>query len=223
MAVSNPRNGHPISCALTETEIGGTLGHPRRRAGGIDRGECQGADAVMESDESLMEAAGRGDLAAFERLVRRHQTTAWKIALRLLGNAADAEEIAQEAFLRLLEAAPRYRPQARFTTFLYRITSRLCIDHLRRRPPPAADSPEPVGHSPAPPEAALRRERDQAIAQALAVLPPRQRLVIVLRYFEGLAGEEIAEIAGTNPKAVERLLARGRTALEAILRPLIEP
>ena len=184
--------------------------------------ECQGADAVMESDETLMEAAGRGELAAFERLVRRHQATAWRMALRLLGNAADAEDVAQDALLRLLDAAPRYRPEARFTTYLYRIVSRLCLDRLRRRPPPA-ELPEAVEASPTPPEAALYRERDQAVAAALAALPPRQRLVIVLRYFEGLAGAEIAEIAGTSPKAVERLLARGRTTLEVSLRPLIEP
>ena len=172
----------------------------------------------MATDENLMLAAARGDTAAFEQLVLRHQSSAWNAAYRFLGDAAEAEDVAQQAFLNILEAAGRYEPSASFRTYLYRIVTRLCIDRSRKKQPAYTDD-LPVRAAPAssPAEAVERRERDEAVRAAIATLPGRQRMAVVLRYYEGLSGAEIAAAMGTSAKAVERLLARGRTGLGQIL------
>jgi RNA polymerase sigma-70 factor (ECF subfamily) len=88
-----------------------------------------------DSDEFMLQAIGRGDLAAFSRIVERHQTWAWRVAHRFTGNEKDASDIVQEAFLRLLDASARYRPTAKFRTYFYQIISRLCLDQARKSTP----------------------------------------------------------------------------------------
>ncbi|MFW6163904.1 MAG: RNA polymerase sigma factor, partial [Planctomycetota bacterium] len=171
------------------------------------------------SDEELMLAVRQGDLDAFEQLVERHQGAAWNAAWRFLGDAAEAEDVAQQAFLNILEAAGRYEPSAKFTTYLYRIVTRLCIDHSRKKQPTYTDDlPARAAPASSPAEAAEQRERDEAVRAAIATLPDRQRMAVVLRYYEGLSGAEIAAAMATSAKAVERLLARGRACLEDELR-----
>jgi RNA polymerase sigma-70 factor, ECF subfamily len=171
-----------------------------------------------DSDELLVQATGRGDLRSFEQIVTRHQTWAWRIAYRFIGNGDDASEIVQEAFLRLLEASGRYRPSAAFRTYFYRIISRLCLDRAKKKHPllletlPGAADPRPDVS-----EAMIKREAALAVRSALDALPANQRLAIVLRYYEDLNYEEIASALETTPKAVERLLARGRERLRATL------
>ena len=87
------------------------------------------------SDAQLMLRTSRGDLDAFAEIVRRHQETAWRTAYRFLGDTTEAEDITQEAFLKILAAAPRYRPTAAFSTYLYSVVSRLCIDFSRKKRP----------------------------------------------------------------------------------------
>ncbi len=160
----------------------------------------------------------KGDLGAFEEIVRRHQQTAWRVALRFLGDANEAEDIAQEAFLRILAAAPRYKPSATFSTYLFRVVSRLCIDHARKKRPNFDNSlPETVDPSPDPATVLAQKDRDELIRQALEVLPVRQRMAVILEYYEGLKYDEIAKAMGTTPKAVERLLSRARGALKTRL------
>jgi RNA polymerase sigma-70 factor (ECF subfamily) len=169
----------------------------------------------MPSDEELMLGVRDGDLDAFGELVERHQASAWNAAYRFLGDAAEAEDVAQQAFLNILEAADRYESSARFTTYLYRIVTRLCIDRSRKKQPVYADELRARATPPSSPaEAAEQRERDEAVRAAIARLPARQRMAVVLRYYEGLSGAEIAAAMGASVKAVERLLARGRTGLE---------
>ncbi|MFW6107048.1 MAG: sigma-70 family RNA polymerase sigma factor [bacterium] len=165
-----------------------------------------------------MLAVRQGDLDAFGELVERHQKAAWNAAWRFLSDAAEAEDVAQQAFLNILGAAGRYEPSAKFTTYLYRIVTRLCIDRARKKQPIYTDD-LPARAMPAlsPAEAAEQRERDETVRTALATLPDRQRMAVVLRYYEGLSGAEIAAAMGTSAKAVERLLARGRTGLEQVL------
>ena len=95
---------------------------------------CTASDILrrIRTDEELMLAVRAGDLAAFEHLVVRHQSSAWNAAYRFLGDAAEAEDLAQEAFLKILDAAPRYQPTAKFRTYLYRVVTRLCLDRLQR-------------------------------------------------------------------------------------------
>ena len=85
----------------------------------------------MASDEELMQAASGGDMEAFGKLVRRHERSAWNAAWRLLGDATEAEDAAQDAFLKILDAAPRYRPTASFRKYLYRVVTRLCLNRMR--------------------------------------------------------------------------------------------
>jgi RNA polymerase sigma-70 factor (ECF subfamily) len=175
------------------------------------------------SDERLMRSVRDGDLAAFEQLVLRHQAEAWRVAYRFTGDAAEAEDLAQEAFLRILDAAGRYTPTASFRTYLFSILNRRCIDHVRKKRPLVTDDlPQLTDDGPSPPSRLSRRERDAAIQAALDTLPPAQRMAAVLRYFEGLGWAEIAEAMGLSAKSVERLLARAREHLEPLLAWLME-
>ena len=175
------------------------------------------------SDENLMLSVREGDLNAFERIVLRHQAEAWRVAYRFTGDAAEAENLAQEAFLRILDAASRYRPTATFRTYFYRVLTRLCIDHRRKKRPVLADPfPNMPDTTPSPSSQADQSERDALIQAALNSLPADYRMAVVLRYFEGLSGAEMAEAMGRSVKAVERLLARAKSALEPQLRHLLE-
>ncbi len=172
------------------------------------------------SDESLMQAVCGGDLDAFEQIVRRHQDWVWKIAYRFLHDKEEAKDITQETFLRLLGASGRYKPAAKFTTYLYQIICRLCLDQAKKKRPlymaEIPDSPDPN------PGAAVQIEHQEVsdrINKALCSLPPDHRMVIILKYFEGLSGKGIADAMDKSPKAVERLLDRAQKQLEPLLRP----
>lgn len=174
-------------------------------------------------DEALMAAVAEGDLTAFEELVARHQDGAWRLAYRFLGDHGDAQDLVQDAFLRLLGAADRYRPLASFRTYFYRILTRLCLDHVRKQRPILAETlPEAPDAAPTPPEVFLQAERESAVRAALVALPARDRLAIVLRYYEGCSAREMAEIMDTSEKGVERLLARARVRLQPALRRWLE-
>lgn len=176
----------------------------------------------LPSDPSLMRAVANGDWAAFEQLVERHQAAAWRTAYRLVSDRHVAEELAQEAFLRVFEARQRYRPTAAFRTYLTRIVVRLCLDYLRkRRPIPSGEGAWLVDPHALPANQIEAAERAAAVERAISELPPKQRAAVVLRYYEGLSGREAAEAMGTTVKAVERLLARARTALLQRLDPFL--
>jgi len=173
------------------------------------------------SDESLMLAVARGDFAAFEQLVLRHQEVVWRTAYRMVGDRQSAEDLAQEVFLRLFQAAVRYRPTAAFRTYLYRIVVRVCLDDLdKKRPQPGADLAQVATSAFSVQQQAARDERARLVQQAVGCLPGKQRLAVVLRYYGGLSGREIAEAMNTTAKAVERLLARARKTLEGRLGEL---
>ena len=170
-------------------------------------------------DEDLLLAVGCGDAQAFTELVRRHQAAAWSIAYRYSGNREDAEDLVQDAFLRLLNAAPRYRPTAAFRTYFSCIVSRLCLDYVRKkRPAPCADLPEVEDPSPPPDVLLVEFERAAAVRRAILQLPPQQRLAVILRYYENYGYREIAESLEVTEKAAERLLARGREAISTLLK-----
>ncbi len=177
----------------------------------------------LPRDEELLQAAGRGDPAAFEQLVVRYQTEAWRVAYRFTGDASQAEDLAQDVFLRILDAAPRYRATASFRTYFYRVLGRLCMDYRRRKGPLLGAPLETVTDDAcAPAERASLVERDRCIQAALDALPADYRLAVVLRYFEGLSGAEMAVAMGRSVKAVERVLARAKSALEPRLRRFLD-
>ena len=172
----------------------------------------------VASNETLMQATGKGDLEAFEEIVRRHRTWAWNLAYRFLGQRDEAEDVVQEAFMRLLDTANRYQPSASFRTYFHRIVTRLCLDRAKKKQPLfMEDVPETPDPSPDAGEVMIRNEADVAVRAALDTLPPNQRMAIVFRYYDNLNYEEIAAALETSPKAVERLLARGREHLRATL------
>lgn len=170
------------------------------------------------SDEILLQATGQGDLASFARIVKRHQAWAWRVAYRFTGNRNDASDIVQESFLRLLDASGCYRPTAEFRTYFYQIISRLCLDRAKKKRPVLLETvPDVPDPSPGVTDTMLRQEAANAVRHGLDTLPPKQRLAIVLRYYEDLDYKEIASAMETTTKAAERLLARGRERLREIL------
>jgi len=173
------------------------------------------------TDEQLMQAVAKGDLAAFNELVLRHQDLAWKMAYRFLGDAMEAEDVAQQAFLKILEAAPRYRPTATFRTYFYRTLTHLCIDRTRKKQLTSIDDiPEAIDPSLGPAESLLEKELQDQIHLALDSLPPSQKAAMILRHYEGLSYSEIAQILGVTPKAVEGLISRAGASLQARLSHL---
>ncbi|MEO1000201.1 MAG: RNA polymerase sigma factor [Pseudomonadota bacterium] len=172
-----------------------------------------------ESDARLLARYAAGDQAAARALVALHGPRVYALARRLLGDAAEAEDVAQEALLRLWRIAPDWRPgEARISTWLYRVATNLATDRLRRRRGVGLDAaPEPADEAPAVLDGLAAGERVAAIRRAVADLPERQRLAIELRHFEELGNPEIAEIMETSVEAVESLLARGRRRLAAAL------
>lgn len=173
------------------------------------------------SDDVLLARFARGDPTAARRLTRRLTPVALAHAYRLLGQRAEAEDVAQEAMLRLWRMAPDWRPgTAKVTTWLYRVVANLCTDRLRRsgRAAPLGDAGDPPDPTPGAPESLQEKARADALQRALESLPTRQRQAVVLRHIEELGNPEIAEIMEISVEAVESLLARGRRALRAALK-----
>ncbi len=170
----------------------------------------------------LVERAQDGDDHAFEALVRRHQDVVYRIALRTLGNAAEARDTAQEALITAWRRLPDLRDPHTFPAWLHRIVGRLALNALRaRRPedPAEADDPGIRERGAGPADRAIATDLHEALAKALSGLPPPQRICWVLREMEGLGYEEIAEIVDTTPTAVRGRIHRARTHLVEALEP----
>ena len=170
------------------------------------------------SDEALMARIAGGDEPAFRALARRHVPGVVGLARRILGNAADAEDVAQDAMLRVWTNAPRWQPVAQFRTWLTRVVVNLCLDRKRRTPfieleaaGELADSaPDPLAQHES-------NEIDRRLEAAIAQLPMRQRAAVVLTYREGLSNAQTADILDTSVSAVETLLVRAKQNLRAQL------
>ncbi|QUJ75237.1 RNA polymerase sigma factor [Sulfitobacter albidus] len=176
-------------------------------------------DDARAADGALLARFAAGDQAAARLLSAQLLPRVYAHALRVMGNAAEAEDIAQEAMLRLWRQAPDWDPaRATAATWLYRVTANLCTDRLRRRPTVALDA---VAEPPDPQPSAAQRLQDaarlDALDAALQTLPDRQRQAVVLRHLDGLANPEIAAILDIGVEAVESLTARGKRALAAAL------
>jgi RNA polymerase sigma-70 factor (ECF subfamily) len=182
-----------------------------------------GSSRDSADDAALMGAVARGDRDALSTLVRRHQQRVWNVAYRFCGRAEDADDLTQEAFLRLWRGASTYRPTAQLTTWLYRIVVNLWVDLQRRRAhaplPLPPDTSSPVHLDPAVLESA---ETAQRVQNAIAKLAERQRAVLVLHRYEGLSLHDIHEATGWSTAAIESLLSRAYAALRESLRDLAE-
>ena len=169
-------------------------------------------------DDELVVKAGRGDPAAIRALVTRKLPRVLILAFRMLGDPGEAEDVAQETFLRAWKFAPRWRPgQAKFDTWLHRVALNLCYDRLRRRRRTTHDLPEQADPSPGPDRDLLARDVGRRVDASLRTLPPRQREAIVLCHYQELTNIEAASIMAVSVEALESLLSRGRRALRSAL------
>ncbi len=174
-----------------------------------------------EPESSLIACARAGDGRAFSRLALAYQTPIYNLCYRMLGNSHDAEEACQEAFLRAYTRFGSYDPARSFKTWLFSIAHHYCIDRLRRRrltwlsldDEPAFDTAAWRSPSATPEEVALRHEREDAIQALLTALPPKDRSALIMRYWDGLSYEEIADATATTVSAVKSRLHRARCAL----------
>ena len=177
-------------------------------------------DAMSEvSDEALLVLYANGDPHAARSLTVRLAPRVMAHAYRLLHDRAEAEDVTQEALLRLWKIAPEWRTgEAQVTTWLYRVTANLCTDRLRKtRHGDIEAAPEVADDAPSADQALISQARAEALTGALANLPDRQRQAVVLRHIEGLQNPEIAEIMDISVEAVASLNARGKRALAKCL------
>jgi len=179
------------------------------------------ADA-RHRDDALLAQFASGDGAAARKLAERHAPRVLALARRMLRDNAEAEDVTQETMLRMWRMARDWRTgEAALGTWLHRVASNLCIDRLRKRRETSGggEAPDTADASPGALEGLAARDRAAALDAALAELPDRQRLAVVLRHIEERSNPEVAEIMGVSVEAVESLLGRGKRALAARLAP----
>jgi RNA polymerase sigma-70 factor (ECF subfamily) len=223
--------GEPAICSLPVT---------RRREGDADAGDSPivqggmaGQSSPPASDEALVRAAQRGDRPAFEQLVRQYDRAVLRLALHLTGSESDAQDIYQEAFLKAYRSLGAFRFECSFYTWIYRIVSNLCLDHLRRRKlrkeeKPVVADPEGEefdalaqvadGRASANPERdLLRKELGGRIQRSLEKLTPRERMVFELRHYHGLKLRTVGEMLSTTEETAKNALFRATQKMRAAL------
>jgi len=190
----------------------------------------------MDTDTNLMLRTKNGDQQAFRELVERHKISVLNLCLRFVGNKEDAEDLAQEVFIRVFQAAPNYEVKAAFTTWLYRITVNLCLNHQRRKkilhffsldqgknaqhqiqnrvPEFAANERPDVDFE--------KKEVQKYVQQAIQSLPENQKSVLILYRYHDLSYKEIAEVLDTTVSAVESRLHRAKENLKKKLKFVVE-
>ena len=187
----------------------------------------QGRSDEDADDVRLMRLVGRGDTVAFEKLVERHQALVAGTVARMLGSNSDVEDIAQQVFIRVWKSARRYVPRAKFTTWLLKITRNLVFNEMRRTKrhahvplqPEAGTEDLPLKDDTnlAPDASLLEVELRQTIKEAILQLPETQRMALVLRRYEQLSYEEIADVLDLSVPAVKSVLFRARSELRTRL------
>jgi RNA polymerase sigma-70 factor (ECF subfamily) len=191
-------------------------------------------DFLSDPDVSLMLRVRDGDRAAFDLLMERYRKPLLNVIARTIGRDADAEDLAQDVFVRVYRSAPRYQPTAKFSTWLYTIARRVCLNHARAQTfrrwfslggdddqddppndPPDLRTPDPMIDM-------ERRELRRVVAQAVASLPERLRFAVVLRRYEELSYDEIAQILGCSVTAAKLRVHRANAILADRLTPYLK-
>lgn len=180
---------------------------------------AEGASVVdLVDDLVLMQQIAGGSEAAFRQLMQRHAAKAVRYCQRHLNDQALAEDQVQQGFLKVWVEAPRWRPEAKFTTWFYRILHNQMIDYFRqnRRPTVDIDDEDAIelpDHAPIGDMVVEQQQRSKTVNAALKELPERQRQALMLSHYEGFSQREAASILGITESALESLLTRGRAAL----------
>jgi RNA polymerase sigma-70 factor (ECF subfamily) len=191
-------------------------------------------DFLNDPDVLLMLRVRDGDRAAFDLLIERYRKPLLNVIARTIGRDADAEDLAQDVFVRAYRSAPRYQPTAKFSTWLFTIARRVCLNHARaqtfrrwfsltrddQEDDPPDDPPDP--RTPDPATDLERRELQRVVAHAVASLPERLRFAVVLRRYEELGYEEIAQILGCSVTAAKLRVHRANAILADRLAPYLE-
>jgi len=210
---------------------------PREEAGGIQdpqlRGDMAGQASGRIDDTLLVREAQRGNRAAFEELVRHYDQAVLRLAIHLTGSDHEAQDVYQEAFLKAYKSIGNFRFECSFYTWIYRIVTNLCLDHLRKRQVRKEDAPVatdaageqydvldqvPDGRSGANPERDLmRRELGKRIGHALEKLTPRERMVFELKHYHGLKLRTVGEVLNTTEETAKNTLFRATQKLRGAL------
>lgn len=191
--------------------------------------------ANVDPDAALMLRVKQGDTAAFTTLVEKYKQPVMNLAFRTLRDEAEAEDLAQTAFVQAWKSAARYEPSAKFSTWLFTIARNLCLNEIRRRHRHPAESldqtrddsdDQPLHQvedrrTSAAPDALLRGELENKVDEALSALPENQRTALLLCRQEELSYEEIAEVLGCSLSATKSLIHRARETIKAKLKPYL--
>jgi RNA polymerase sigma-70 factor, ECF subfamily len=209
----------PLGAVVSKSESG-CLGESRNASVAPAPAATSGSAGSADSDDTLLDRIAADDEAAFRILVTRHIDRAFALALRILGNRADAEDVVQDTFLKVWTHRGRWIAQrAKFSTWLYRVVTNRCIDFIRQ--PRGEDVDDVPALADKQPDAVTIIHRDEVhdlLDVALRQLPEQQRVAVVMSYHENLSNSEIAEVMNTTVSAVESLLKRGRQQLRKLLR-----
>ena len=216
---------YPVPCKRTERN-GGTWQIPLR-------GQMAGQSLGRIDDTLLVREAQRGNRAAFEELVRHYDQAVLRLAMHLTGSDHEAQDIYQEAFLKAYKSVGNFRFECSFYTWIYRIVTNLCLDHLRKRQVRKEDAPVatdssgeqydvldrvPDGRAGANPERDLmRRELGGRINRALEKLTPRERMVFELKHYHGLKLRTVGEVLNTTEETAKNTLFRATQKLRGAL------
>lgn len=197
----------------------------RAPAPGLGVGPDEVRLSAGDPDAELLERVATGDPAAIRALAARKLPRLLALAGRMLGEASEAEDVAQEAMIRAWRHAGAWRPgPARFDTWLHRVALNLCYDRLRRRREVITDQPpEQADDGPAPDRGLEARDVGVRVAAAMRALPDRQREAVTLCHYQELSNIEAAAAMGVSVEALESLLSRGRRALRVALSDMVTP
>lgn len=189
----------------------------------MDRDGRSRPEADAPSDDDLLRAIARGDRRSFQRLMERHVRAMLALSTRVLRNADDADEIVQEAFLKVWTLAPKWRSdrEAKFSTWLYRVVLNASLDRLRRfRFVAEEEAGELADPSPGGLDRVMASQRERLVSIAMAEMPARQRQALSVYYFSDLTAPEAARVLDLSLGAMEALLVRGKRSLRTALARL---
>jgi RNA polymerase sigma-70 factor (ECF subfamily) len=166
-------------------------------------------------DHELMHRAAQGDMRAYRMLVGKHLVKGVKVAERMLGNRQDAEDVMQETCLKIWKEAPRWRPEAKFSTWLYRVILNACLDRKRRVVPVMVHEFEDIiDDKPASDDVLMWKQKSDKVKRVLQSLPDRQRAAVVLSYYEEMSNQEAADALGMGLNAFQQLLFRAKQKMK---------